>query len=425
MNNELNKLAINGGSPARSNPNPPMFPGGMNIDEREEQAVLEVLRSKRLFRYYGPGDTDSKVEAFEQAFAKKTGVKYTLGLNSCTNALGVALMAAGINPGDEVIVPAYTFIATPAAIVMANAIPVIVEVDDSLTIDPEEVERNITDKTKAIMPVHMRGAACNMDAIMAIAKKHGLKVIEDAAQANGGKYNGRPVGSIGDAGCFSFQFHKIITAGEGGAITTNDEELIERAKSLHDTGANWREDFTTDNKDDFPVFPGFNCRMSELTGAMLLVQLEKRDGFIKTMQSYAARINEAISAHPNGAKVRHKNSSDGDVGVCSMFFVENRAKAGEIAAALEAEGIPAETFGGGGIPDWHIYSYWHHILSKHGNNDAGYPFTLTDRVYSEDMCPKTTDMLRRAVHIDVNPLLAQSDIDETVQGLHKVLDLLL
>ena len=423
MNDKLKELAINGGTPARKSSNPPMFPGGMIIDEREEQAVLEVLRSKRLFRYYGPGNSTSKVEEFENAFSKETGVLYTLGLNSCTNALAVALIAAGINPGDEVIVPAYTFVASAAAIIAANAIPVIVEVDESLTIDPADIERNITSKTKAIMPVHMRGVSCNMDAVLNIAQKHGLKVIEDAAQANGGKYNGKPLGSMGDAGCFSFQFHKIITAGEGGAITTNDKRLLNRAKSLHDTGANWREDKSIENKDEYPIFPGFNFRMTELTGAILLVQLQKREALIKTMQAHAARIEQAISEHSK-AQLRKKNSPDGDVSVCRMFFVESAAKAEEIAAALYAEGIPAETMGHG-LPDWHIYSHWRHIISRHGNNDAGYPFTLSDKKYSADMCPRTISNLQRVIHIDVSPLLSHSDIDETVEGLHKVLDRLL
>ena len=202
MSIKTQKLAIYGGKPARTTKNPPLFPGGMMIDEKEEQAVIEVLRSKRLFRYYGPFDSQSKVEEFEKKFAGMVCTRYALGTNSCTNALMIALLAAGVQPGDEVMVPAYTFVASAAAIVAANAIPVIVEIDDSFTIDPLDIEKNITVRTRAIMPVHMRGMACNMDAITDIAKKHGLAVIEDVAQANGALYKGKPLGSIGDAGCF-------------------------------------------------------------------------------------------------------------------------------------------------------------------------------------------------------------------------------
>ncbi len=424
MNNGSSILAINGGTPARKRTDPPMFPGGMLIDEREEQAVLEVLRSKRLFRYYGPNPASSKVEEFEKKFASTVGVKYALGVNSCTNALTIALLAAGVQPGDEVIVPAYTFVASAAAIVAANAIPVIVEVDDSFTIDPAEVEKNITAKTKAIMPVHMRGASCDMDRIMDIAKRYGLKVIEDVAQSNGGTYKGKALGSIGDAGCFSFQFHKVITAGEGGAITTNDKTLINRAKALHDTGANWRDDDTVEDRNQYPVFPGFGCRMNELIGAIMLVQLERREALLKTMKNYGKQIIDGIKDIP-GVKIRRSNAPDGDIHVCLMLIMPTRDKAQEVSKALKAEGIGAGTMGSKGVPDWHVYMHWDHILNRRGNNDSGFPFTLSDRVYDRDMCPKTIDLLQRVVHMNVNPLLSQQDVDETAEGLRKVLTQLL
>jgi 8-amino-3,8-dideoxy-alpha-D-manno-octulosonate transaminase len=416
-------LAIFGGSPARTRNNPPMFPGGMEIDEREEQAVLEVLRSKHLFRYYGPIKSESKVESFEKKFAEVTGVKYALGLNSCTSALTIALLAAGIQPGDEVIVPAYTFVATATAVLAANAIPVIVEIDDSFTIDPIDIERNITPRTKAIIPVHMRGVPCDMDAIMDIAGRYGLKVIEDVAQACGGTYKGKPLGSIGDVGCFSFQFHKIITAGEGGAITTNDKHLINRAKALHDTGANWRGNNTIDD-DTCPSFPGYNFRMNELTGAILLVQLEKRAIILANMKNTVSKIQEAIKSYP-GVTLRRLNDPDGDLGISIIFTVENRAKALEIAKALKAEGLDAGTMGDHTVPDWHIYMHWDFIFNKHGNNDSGYPFTLTDRKYSKDMCPKTLGLLQKVIHMYISPRFTDEDLVEIVNGLQKVLSILL
>lgn len=417
-------LAINGGTPARTRKEPPMFPGGLMIDEKEEQAVLEVLRSKRLFRYYGPYEAESKVLEFENRFAGLIGTKYALGVNSCTNALVVALLAAGVQPGDEVIVPAYTFVASAAAVVAANAIPVIVEIDDSFTIGPEDIKRNITSKTKAIIPVHMRGVPCNMDAIMEIAGKHNLKVIEDVAQANGGTYKGKALGSIGDAGCFSFQFHKVITAGEGGAITTNDKMLINRAKSLHDTGANWRDDDSIDDKSQYPAFPGFNCRMNELTGAIMLVQLDKRQALLEAMRNYSRQIENSIE-NISDVSLRRLNDPEGDIGICVMFTVPTRDKALKISEALKAEGIQAGTMGSKDVPDWHGYTHWDHILNKRGNNDAGFPFTLTDRTYSREMCPKTTDLLGRVIHMDVSPMLTQQDADEIIEGIRKVLGQLL
>lgn len=413
------KLAIEGGNPAFTGKFPPMFPGGMEIDEREENAVLEVLRSKRLFRYYGPGNSESKVEAFERQFAAINGAKYALGLNSCTNALTVVLLAAGIQPGDEVIIPAYTFIASAAAVVAANAIPVITEIDDSFTIDPAEIEKNITPKTKAIMPVHMRGVPCDMDAVITIAAKHNLEVIEDTAQANGGYYKGKPLGTIGNAGCFSFQFHKIITAGEGGAIVTNNPEIYYRALSLHDTGANWRyeEDKTGI---EYPIFPGFNHRMNELTGAILLVQLEKRKEILCKMRDYKKQIRKEI-CDIKGIQLRRLHDEDGETGIALMFTLDSREKALKIGEALRAEGIKAGAMGDRNIPDWHIYLHWPHILNKRGNNDTGYPFTLSDRTYSKDMCPRTIDLLERAIHMDISPMFTQKDVDEIKAGLRKVL----
>jgi 8-amino-3,8-dideoxy-alpha-D-manno-octulosonate transaminase len=412
-------LAIRGGEPARKRPDPPMFPGGLLIDEKEEQAVMDVLRSKRLFRYYGPYGTKSKVDEFEKAFALLAEAKYALGVNSCTNALFISLIACGVQPGDEVIIPSYTFVATAAAVVAANAIPVIVEIDESFTIDTKEVEKSITSRTKAIIPVHMRGAPANMDSIYEIAQKYNLKVIEDVAQANGGTYKGKSLGTLGDAGCFSFQYHKVITAGEGGAIISNNKSIINRAKALHDTGANWRNDDSLEDKSEYPIFPGFNCRMNEITGAILLVQLAKRSQLLNTMRSYQKQIQNAVSEF-TGVQLRKSIDPEGDIGICIMFIAPSKEKALEISSALNAERINTSTMGGESVPDWHIYYHWKHILQKRGNNDIGYPFNLSNRDYFREMCPRTIDLLSKAVHLDVNPHWIQEDVDQTIFGLEKV-----
>ena len=190
------KLALEGGKPAKVTPNPPMFPGGLEIGQEEKKAVLEVLDHKYLFRYYGPEEFSSRVKLLEEEFAKKMGVKYALAVNSCTSALIASLIAVGVGPGDEVIIPGYTFFASCAAIIAAKAIPVIAEVDDSLTLDPEDFKRKITPRTKAVIPVHMRGVPCDMDKIMKIAKNHNLKVIEDTAQACGVTYKEKYLGTF-------------------------------------------------------------------------------------------------------------------------------------------------------------------------------------------------------------------------------------
>lgn len=416
-------LAIHGGTPARTRPNPPMFPGGMAMGEEEERALVEVVRSHRLFRYYGPTEAPSKVDAFERAFAEVTGTRFALATSSCTGAISASLVAAGIGPGDEVIVPAYTFVASAAAVVAANAIPVITEVDDTLTLDPEAVERNITPSTRAIMPVHMRGAACQMDALMEIARRHGLKVIEDAAQANGGSYKECPLGAIGDAGCFSMQFHKIITSGEGGVITTDDRDLYLRTQSYHDTGNNWRASL------DIPSpFPGVNLRMTEMCGALGLVQLGRRAGLLARMRALKKRIKEEIGDIP-GLQFRRLADAAGDAAVCLIFFLPDKNTALKVSEALHAEGIGAGTMGSKEVPDWHVYIHWHHILGKHGNNDKGCPFNCHHYRgavrYDPDMCPRTLDYLRRYIHLDINPLFTDEDADEIARGLRKVLSAML
>lgn len=175
------KLAIYGGPKAKTTATIPMYPGGLEIGEEEKKEIMEVLDRKYLFRYYGPENYPSKVRELELKFAEKVGAKYALAVNSCTSALITALVACGVGPGDEVIVNGYTFFASCASIVGAKAIPVIAEVDETLTIDPVDIEKKVTPSTKALVVVHMRGVPCDMDRIMTIAKKHNLKVIEDVA----------------------------------------------------------------------------------------------------------------------------------------------------------------------------------------------------------------------------------------------------
>jgi dTDP-4-amino-4,6-dideoxygalactose transaminase len=270
------QLAIHGGPKAKTTPNFPMYPGGLEIGEEEKQEVLEVLERKYLFRYYGPQEYPSKVRQFEVEFSQKVGSEHALAVNSCTSALISSLIAVGVGPGCEVIVPGYTFFASAAAIVSAKAIPVVAEVDATLTLDPDDFERKITPYTKAVIPVHMRGVPCNMDRIMEIARRHDIKVVEDVAQAVGGTYHGKYLGTFGDCGAYSFQYHKIITAGEGGMVVTDDWLTYQRAMGYHDTAACWRPERFGEERFAGELFCGVNYRMSELTGAMLLAQLHGR-----------------------------------------------------------------------------------------------------------------------------------------------------
>jgi dTDP-4-amino-4,6-dideoxygalactose transaminase len=257
----VKELAIEGGTPLRTVP----YPSWPVWDEREERQLLEVLHSGRWGILDG-----GKVSQFERAFAAFQGAERALCVTSGTAALEVALRALGIGPGDEVITSPYTFVATPSAAFLVGARPIFADIDPATyLIDPAQVEAAITDRTRAIVPVHVGGCPCDMDAIMEIARRHRLYVLEDACQAWGASWRGQPVGAIGDLGCFSFQASKNINAGEGGAIVSNDPELAERCWSLHNVGR-VREGAWYQHE-----FLGWNYRMTEWQGAVLLAQLER------------------------------------------------------------------------------------------------------------------------------------------------------
>lgn len=415
------RLAIQGGAPAKQKPDPPMYPGGMAVAEEEEAGVLEVLRAKRLFRYYGPGETESKASQLEAAFAAKKGTDYAVAVTSGTASLVCGLHGIGIGPGDEVIVPAYTWIASASAVVAAGGIPVVAEVDGTLLLDPEDVERKITPYTKAIMPVHMRGAPCRMDALMALAREHGLKVIEDVAQANGGSYQGKPLGSFGDVGCFSLQFNKIITSGEGGMVVTNDEAVWKRTNMYHDVIGALQLKYGVDE-----LLCGVNYRMPELLAAVALPQLARLDGLIEDMRQRKKMIKAGIEDVTNrkGIRFREMADADGDTAICTVFFMDSAEKAASAVEALRAENIGAGTLYSPDEIDYHVYAHWVPIMSQRVWAEGGGPWRWAQREieYRHDMCPRSLDLLGRAVHLNVSPLLTNEDVEETVEGLNKVLE---
>lgn len=276
------KLAIRGGTPVRTAP----FPSWPVSDQREEKALIEVLRS---------GDwgvlTGTKVKEFEQRFAAYQEARYGTCVVNGTAALEIAMRALGVGPGDEVITTPYTFIATVNAILLVGAVPVFVDIDpETCLMDVGQLEAAVTGRTKAIMPVHLAGCPVDMDAVMDVASRHGLAVVEDACQAWGTEWRGQRVGAIGDLGTFSFQASKNITAGEGGIIVTNDDELAERCWSLHNVGRRhggaWYEH----------VRIGWNYRMTEWQGAVLLVQLERLDGHQARRDANARYLREQLVA---------------------------------------------------------------------------------------------------------------------------------
>lgn len=416
-------LAVNGGEPAKQRPDPPMYPGGMSIDEEEASAVLEVIRTKRLFRFYGPGDSVSKVAELERAFASFMGVNHAVAVTSGTAALTCGLQAIGVGPGDEVVLPAYTWIASAAAVISAGAVPVIAEVDRSLLLDPADVLEKITPYTKAIMPVHMRGAPCRMHELLALAREHRLLVIEDTAQADGASYKGQRLGTFGDVGCFSLQFNKIITSGEGGMIVTDDADMWRRALMFHDVIAPLQNDVPAED-----LLIGTNYRMPELLGAVGLVQLRRLDGLLAAMRERKRMLKLGMSdvAQRKGIVFREEVDEAGDAGIALIFFMDSVQKAGDIVEALRAENIGASRLYEPDRRDYHVYAHWTPIIEQRTWSPEGGPWRHARRPieYSKDMCPRSLDLLGRAVHLDVSPLLTNEDIEETIEGLNRVLSVM-
>lgn len=414
-------LAIDGGAPIRTTPiDTERGLSYLNEDE-EMKAVEEVLRSRSLFRYYGP-QVLKKTDAFEQKLRDLTGSEYALGLTSGTSALQAGLVGLHVEDGDEVIVPAVTFIATVGAVVNSRAVPVFAEVDESLNLDPASFEAMITEKTKAVIPVHLSNVSCDMDPIVAIAKKHGIRVLEDAAQAMGASYRGRQVGSIGDAGAFSLQLSKNITTGEGGALITNEFDVFDRAARFHDQGGQ----FTTSTGDvrehtSGEPFIGSNMRMTEISGALASAQMDRLDGMIREMRQRASGIRQRLSDMP--VEWRKMPDPDGEGGNVTMFF-EQEAVAARFADALKAEGIPAGRVYGGRP----VYAN-PAVLERKTAWSKGCPFNCTehptDRVYYMGMCPRSEDLLGRSLSIGIGPKMTDQDADDIVLAVRKVAEHLL
>lgn len=417
---ESETLAIDGGMPVRSEPLPVGPHGIADVADEEIEAVTRVLRRRKIFRYLERSSEEGVSEAaqLERAFTEFTGCDYAIGTTGGTTALISALVGIGVNVGDEVVVPAYTYIATPSACLIVGAIPVIAEIDESLTIDPEDVRRKITPHTKAIIPVDMIGLPCDMDAIMTIAREYDLRVLEDVAQACGGRYKGKPLGSIGDAGCFSLQHYKIITSGEGGIVVTNDRETYYRAACRHDSAMSFWDDAM-----DFRPFAGENFRMCDLRGALGLVQFRRLEALLARLRATKRRILERVRDLPLVRPIP-SNDEDGDCGTTLVLTTDSAALSGRLSEALAAEGIANATKHNAGLPDRHIYCYWDYVIEKHSHDASGWPWTSPrykgNVEYSRDMCPRTLDILDRAVAVHITQRYTEQDADDVARAIRKV-----
>lgn len=394
------------------------YKGAAAIGEEEKRAVLEVLESQSLFRYYGPRQPH-KVAEFESAFARFVGSRHALGASSGTAALRLGLAGLGVGPGDEVIVPAVTFIASVGAVVAARARPVFAEVDELMQLDPSDLPNRVTPRTKAIMPVHLNGIAADMDPIIAFARERGLAVIEDAAQSCGSFYKGRHVGALGDVGCFSFQLEKNITSGEGGVLVADDEEVFRRAAIYSDQGGQFWTSHAgvRDNFGGQPVI-GENLRMTEIAGAILGCQLAKLEAILERIERNTSVVRAGLAAL-DGLRVPAAAPERDRHALGALFYLPDAATADQVAEALRAEGVPAgKVYGGQPVyAARQILNQWTIAGGCPFHCPHAFPEPIT---YEMGMCPRTEDLLARAVGIAVGPFYTEEDLDDIITGVRKV-----
>ncbi len=378
------------------------------VGDEEAEALATIIRSGRLFRY-GVGN---ECDRFEERYAKYLGVGQFALTVSGTFALSAAMVALGIGPGDEVLIPAHTYMATATAVLTTGAIPVIVDVDESITIDPKAVEAAIGPRTKAVVPVHMWGAACDMNAIMDIARRHKLWVIEDSCQGVGGSYDGKKFGSIGDVGAFSFNYYKNMTAGEGGGVATSDEDVAKRARCAIDPC----HFYWTGREDGSKPFAGNGGRASELMGAMLNVQLDRIDGLVGAMRAEKKKIIAGTKRLNNfGLNLSPMNSADHDCAAHVMYLLPTADDATRFTKIF-----PAVIAGKTGR---HTYTEWDQVLMGMGAaHPAMNPYNHPDnaacrKTYSKTMCARSLDILNRTVMVPTHPKHSAAEIDAIIHNI--------
>ena len=392
-------------------------PGYYFSGDEEYKEVIEVLKTGHLSRYGNDDDPRflHKVYTLEQEFMAKMNSHHCLAMASGTTALMASLIAIGLQPGDEVLVPGYTFVATFSAVIAVGGKPVMVEIDESLTMDVEDARKKITSRTKAILPVHMLGNPCDMEAITALAKEHDLFLIEDCCQALGGSYKGKRLGTFGHLGAFSLNNYKIINAGDGGLLITESGDFYERAFAFHDQG---HKPFRKGVEIGHRSLIGINLRMNELTGAYALAQLRKLDSILNTLRTNKSRLKTNIgSAHLEGLSFRKIN----DPGECATLLtiqLDDQKSAEAVAKTLGSKTIIRS--------GWHVYGNMEQILAH--RDEKG------ELLYSPHMLPKTDDILARSINLSVgvvdpglgadfgiNARSKEDEIDQTAEKFIRII----
>ena len=337
------------------------MPGYETWGAEERKELNDVLETGILMRYGfdGPRKNIWKAKELEQAICSTFGVQYAQLTSSGTSALTTAMAALGIGYGDEVIMPAFTFVASFEAVLSVGAIPVMVDVDETLTLNPSAVRKAITPKTKCIMPVHMCGSMADMDALKAICKEHNLLLLEDACQSIGGTYHGKHLGTIGDAGTFSFDFVKTMTCGEGGVVLTNNADVYTKCDGYTDHG---HDHAGADRGADLHPFIGYNYRISELHAAVGLAQIKKLPDFLAIQKRNHTILKNMLAEIPE-ISFRSVPDPNGDSCTFLSWFLPNKEVASNLVSIMKAEGILAGNFYWFDN-NWHYIRKWDHLKNS-------------------------------------------------------------
>ena len=393
--------------------------GAELIGKEEMKEVMDVLETGILMRYGFDKERNGvyKVRQFEEEFAEYCGAGYALGVTSGSSALKVALTALDVGPGDEVLVPAFTFLATYEAVMEVGAIPVMVDIDETLNLDPKEIEKKKTQYTKAVIPVHMCGSAANIDKIVEVARKNKLLVLEDNAQGCGASFQGKKLGSFGDMGIFSFDYVKTVTTGEGGMVITNNLDLYHRAEWYHDHGHDHNPKVS--RALEGRTILGFNYRMNELQGALGLAQLRKLDYIVAEQQKNKKVIKDAL-AQVQGVGFRLLPDPAGDSATFLAFNLPDENLAQRFQNMLSAEGVDTVCYKRN---SWHYVPNWEHFLARSTANSKKYPFTnpaYKGKVqYNRESIPQAEDILGRTLVIGISVKMSPEKLDQIKKGIEQ------
>lgn len=393
------------------------MPGFEIFGDEERKEVQDVLDTGVLFRYGFDAARRGnwKAKAFEKELCQRLGAAHSHLCSSGTAALSIALAACGIGVGDEVVVPPFTFVATFESIMAAGAIPIFADIDETLCLSPQAVESAVTDRTKAVVVVHMCGAMARIEEIQALCRDKGLTLIEDTCQSVGASFDGRSLGRFGRMGCFSFDPVKTITCGEGGAVITDDLKLYELAHALADHG----HDHIGDDRgaEGHPIL-GYNYRISELNAAVGLAQLRKLDAILETQRRNKTVLKEAMGKFPE-IEFRHLPDESGDSATFLSFMMPDEKSARKTAKALNGAGVDGCFYWYDN--NWHYHRKWYHLKQMQAAADL--PLTLSPHCpdYSRLDLPKSDAIMARTISMQIKLGWSGNQLEQRIDTMRKVL----